>query len=44
MALQAGLTEEQAWRSNPGRIKDLWLWRLEYDDQQHGVQRKGGVS
>jgi hypothetical protein len=42
MALQVGLNEEQAWRSNPGRIRDLWLWRQEYDDEIHGVRRKEG--
>lgn len=42
MALQAGLTEEQAWSTHPGRIHDLWLWRREYDDEQHGIERKRG--
>jgi hypothetical protein len=23
----------------PGMIIDLYAWRQEYDDQQHGVQR-----
>ena len=42
MAMQVGYTEEQAWRTNPGRIRDLWLWQRDYDDEQHRLKRKGG--
>lgn len=44
MALQVGLTQTEAWQTNPGRILDLWMWQQEYDDEQHGLQRKGGGS
>lgn len=44
MGLMAGLTEEQAWMTNPGRIADLYLWKRDYDDEQHGIKRiKGDV-
>jgi len=43
MALQVGLTEESAMMKKPGCIFDLWLWRREYDDEQHGIKRRGGA-
>ena len=26
---------------NPGAVIDVYLWRQEYDDEQHGLKRKG---
>jgi len=34
-----GLTEMDAWLSNPGKIIDLFLYRREYDDEQHQLTR-----
>ena len=39
-AMQVGMTEPQAWAANPGRILDLFLWKREYDDEQHGIKRR----
>jgi hypothetical protein len=27
---------------NPGAVFDAYLWRREYDDEQHGLKRGGG--
>ena len=37
--LMCGLTEMDAWLSNPGKIIDLFLYRREYDDEQHQLTR-----
>ena len=39
--MQVGYTEEQAWRTHPGRILDLWLYLRAYNDEQHGIKREG---
>jgi hypothetical protein len=43
-ALQCGLREREAWGTNPGRILDLFLWKRDYDDEQHRLkrERRGG--
>ncbi|MGI6634179.1 MAG: hypothetical protein ACOX7B_03285 [Christensenellales bacterium] len=33
------MTEESAWRSAPGKLLDIFLWRREYDDELHGIKR-----
>ena len=39
-ALTAGLTYTEALHMAPGLILDLYLYRRNYDDEQHGVKRK----
>jgi hypothetical protein len=39
--LIAGLTEEKIMMMNPGTIIDLYLWKREYDDEQHQLKRGG---
>lgn len=39
-ALTAGLTYTEALHMAPGLILDLFLYRRNYDDTMHGVQRK----
>ena len=36
----AGLSYQEVMRTPPGMIMDLYLYRREYDDQQHGITRK----
>ena len=38
--LIAGLTYDQTMRTPPGMVLDLYLYRRDYDDQQHGLVRK----
>lgn len=38
--LIAGLTYDQVMRTPPGMVIDLYLYRRDYDDQQHGLTRK----
>jgi hypothetical protein len=40
MGLQVGLTERQAWMTNPGRIVDMFLWKRDYDMAMHGKRLK----
>ena len=40
--MMCGLTEQEAWLSNPGKLIDLFLWRREYDDEQHQLKRSRG--
>ncbi len=41
--MMCGLTQQEAWLSNPGKLVDLYLWHREYDDEQHQLKRvKGG--
>lgn len=42
--LVAGLTLDVIMKSNPGAIITLYLYRRDYDDQQHGVTRGKGVA
>ena len=42
--LMCGLSEREAWQSNPGRIADLFLYMREYHDEQHGIRRKSGAG
>jgi hypothetical protein len=37
--MMCGLTQTEAWLSNPGKLVDLYLWRREYDDEQHQLKR-----
>ena len=38
--LIAGLTFEEIKASAPGFILDMYLMRMRYDDEQHGIKRK----
>ena len=38
--LIAGLTLPEINRMRPGNVMDLYLYRRNYDDIQHGVKRK----
>lgn len=37
--LIAGLTLPEINRMRPGEVMDLFIYRRNYDDQQHGVMR-----
>lgn len=37
--LIAGLRLDEIHRMRPGAVMDLYVYRRNYDDQQHGVQR-----
>ena len=39
-----GLTEQEAWLSNPGKLIDLYLWKRDYDAQMHGITFKKGAE
>ena len=38
--LIAGLTYSEMRRMRPGFVIDMFMGRLKYDDQQHGIRRK----
>jgi len=38
--LTAGLRLEEINRMRPGAVMDLFIYRRNYDDQQHGVVRE----
>ena len=38
--LIAGLSYDQTMRTPPGMVIDLYLYRRDYDDQQHRLKRK----
>lgn len=38
--LVAGLTVDEIHRMKPGQVMDLYIYRRNYDDQQHGIVRK----
>ena len=38
--LIAGLQLEQIWGMKPGQVMDLYIYRRNYDDIQHGIIRK----
>lgn len=38
--LTAGLTFSEMHRMAPGLVCDLYVYRMRYDDQQHGIRRK----
>jgi len=37
--LVAGLRMEEIHKMRPGAVMDLFVYRRNYDDQQHGVRR-----
>ena len=37
--LIAGLSLPEIHRMWPGQVMDLYIYRRNYDDQQHGIQR-----
>lgn len=39
--LVAGLSFHEMHDMAPGMILDLYAWRRQYDDQQHGIKREG---
>lgn len=39
-ALIAGLSVNEARRMTPGMIADLYIYRMRYDDMEHGIRRK----
>lgn len=39
--LTAGLRLQEIHRMRPGQVMDLFIYRRQYDDQQHGIVRKG---
>ena len=38
--LVAGLTVDEIHRMKPGQVMDLYIYRRNYDDVQHGIVRK----
>ena len=36
----AGLRLEEIHRMKPGAVMDLFIYRRNYDDQQHGITRR----
>ena len=38
--LTAGLSLQEIHRMKPGQVMDLFIYRRQYDDQQHGIMRK----
>ena len=38
--LVAGLRLEEIHRMKPGAVMDLFIYRRNYDDQQHGITRR----
>ena len=38
--LIAGLTVEEIHRMKPGQVIDLFIYRRNYDDVQHGIMRE----
>lgn len=38
--LTAGLTYSEMGRMPPGLVCDLYVMRLRYDDEEHGIKRK----
>jgi len=38
--LVAGLSFEEMRNMPPGMIIDLFVWRRQYDDNQHGIRRE----
>ena len=39
LGLIAGLTLPEINRMKPGAVMDLFIYRRNYDDQQHGIMR-----
>ena len=37
--LIAGLRLEEIWKMRPGQVMDLFIYRRNYDDTQHGITR-----
>lgn len=42
MGLIAGLSVPEINRMKPGQVMDLFIYRRNYDDVQHGIQRMRG--
>ena len=42
--LTAGLDFQTIMKSNPGAVLTLYLYRRDYDDQQHGITREKGAA
>jgi hypothetical protein len=40
LGLIAGLRVEEIHQMRPGQVVDLFIYRRNYDDQQHGIRRK----
>ena len=40
LGLTAGLSLQEIHRMKPGEVMDLFIYRRQYDDQQHGIMRK----
>lgn len=40
LGLIAGLDLQQIHRMRPGQVMDLFIYRRNYDDQQHGLTRE----
>lgn len=40
--LIAGLTVKEINRMRPGQVIDLYVYRRNYDDNQHGIKRTRG--
>jgi len=38
--LIAGLKPEEMWTMPPGLILDLFVYRRDYDDMEHGIRRQ----
>ena len=38
--LIAGLSLQEIHRMRPGQVMDLYIYRRNYDDQQHGIMRE----
>ena len=41
--LVAGLRVDDMWNMAPGLILDLFVYRMNYDDMEHGICRKKDV-
>lgn len=40
MGLTAGLSLPEINRTKPGAVMDLYIYRRNYDDVQHGIRRE----
>ena len=40
MGLTAGLSLPEINRTKPGTVMDLYIYRRNYDDVQHGIKRE----
>jgi len=42
--LTAGLRFSEMGKMAPGLVCDLFILRMRYDDQQHGIKRESGLA